>query len=123
MTELTILLEFPNQSPSIFGLILPDFMMLSLRVFYTLHNGLMGSSLQVLATSARNTENNNIAASDNSDGDSRLNLGDEENMVSGSNSMHIYKFQASIGVANREKYLRYRTRLFAAEYVFLSCVI
>lgn len=103
-------------------------MMLSLRVFYTLHNGtlhngLMGSSLQVLATSARNTENNNIAASDNSDGDSRLNLGDEENMVSGSNSMHIYKFQASIGVANREKYLRYRTRLFAAEYVFLSCVI
>ncbi|KAK7304321.1 hypothetical protein VNO77_45189 [Canavalia gladiata] len=69
----------------------------------------------VLATSSRNTENNNIAANDNLDGDSRMNLGDDENMVPGSNSVQNYKFQASIGAANREKYLRYRTRLFAAE--------
>lgn len=82
----------------------------------------MGLS-QVLATSMRNIENNNVAAIDNSDGDSRLNPGDEENMVSGSNSMHNYKFQASNGAANREKYLRYRTRLFAAEYVILGCII
>ncbi|XP_057449103.1 protein SWEETIE-like [Lotus japonicus] len=66
----------------------------------------------VLATSMRNIENN-IAAND--DNDSRLNLGDEDNMVSGSNSSQIYQFQASIAAANREKFLRYRTRLFAAE--------
>lgn len=81
-----------------------------------LRNGLMGLS-QVLATSMRNTENN-IAAND--DNDSRLNLGDEDNMVSGSNSTQIYQFQASTAAANREKFLRYRTRLFAAEYVFLG---
>ncbi|XP_020224658.1 protein SWEETIE isoform X2 [Cajanus cajan] len=69
----------------------------------------------VLATSMRNTENNNIAANDNSDGDSRLNLGDDENMVPGSNSMQSHKFQGPIGATNREKYLRYKTRLFAAE--------
>ncbi|TKY64772.1 HEAT repeat-containing protein 5B [Spatholobus suberectus] len=69
----------------------------------------------VLATSMRNTENNNIGANDNSDGDTRLNLGDDENMVPGSNSVQSHKFQASIGAANREKYLRYKTRLFAAE--------
>ncbi|KAI5432457.1 protein SWEETIE [Lathyrus oleraceus] len=66
----------------------------------------------VLATSMRNTETNNNAESDFLDGDSTLNLNDEENMVSGSNSN---QFQASTGAANREKYLRYRTRLFAAE--------
>ncbi|GAU16513.1 hypothetical protein TSUD_167430 [Trifolium subterraneum] len=69
----------------------------------------------VLATSMRNTEINNNAENDFSDGDSRLNHNDEENMVSGSNSTQDYKFQASTGTANREKYLRYRTRLFAAE--------
>lgn len=68
----------------------------------------------------RNTETNNNAESDFLDGDSRLNLNDEENMVSGSNSN---QFQASTGAANREKYLRYRTRLFAAEYVFPNLVI
>lgn len=76
---------------------------------------------QVLATSMRNVENNNIAANDNSEGDTRLNFGDDENMVSGSNSVQGYKFQTPIGAANREKYLRYRTRLFAAEYVLFSC--
>ncbi|XP_027350855.1 protein SWEETIE [Abrus precatorius] len=69
----------------------------------------------VLATSIRNVENNNIAANDNPDGDSRLNLGDDENMVPGSNGVQSYKFEGSIGATNREKYLRYRTRLFAAE--------
>lgn len=69
----------------------------------------------VLATSMRNIESNNVAAMDNSDGDSRLNTWDEENMVSSSNSIQKYQFQASISAANREKYLRYRTRLFAAE--------
>ncbi|KAL2329485.1 hypothetical protein Fmac_017066 [Flemingia macrophylla] len=43
----------------------------------------------------------------------RLNLGDDENMVPGSNTVQSPKFQGSI--ANREKYLRYKTRLFAAE--------
>ncbi|KAK2359319.1 HEAT repeat-containing protein [Trifolium repens] len=69
----------------------------------------------VLATSMRNTEINNNAENDFSDGDSRLNHNDEDNMVSGSNSTQDYRFQASTGTANREKYLRYRTRLFAAE--------
>ncbi|XP_058736234.1 protein SWEETIE-like isoform X1 [Vicia villosa] len=68
----------------------------------------------VLATSMRNTETNNNAESDFSDGDSRLNLNDEDNMVSGSNNTQN-QFQTSTGAANREKYLRYRTRLFAAE--------
>lgn len=77
--------------------------------------------LQVLATSMRNTENNNLAANDNPDGDSSLNLGDDENMVPGSSNVHT--FQASIGGTNREKYLRYKTRLFAAEYVILNYVI
>lgn len=71
----------------------------------------------------RNTETNNNAESDFSDGDSRLNLNDEDNMVSGSNNTQNYQFQASTGAANREKYLRYRTRLFAAEYVFSNHVI
>ena len=95
---------------------------LSLILYNTLHNGMMGL-LQVLATSLRNTENNNIAANDNPDGDSRLNHEDDENMVPGSNSGQSHKFQASIGTTNREKYLRYKTRLFAAEYVFLNYVI
>ncbi|XP_022635843.1 protein SWEETIE isoform X2 [Vigna radiata var. radiata] len=69
----------------------------------------------VLATSMRNTENNNVGANDNLDGDSGLNLGDDENMVAGSNNIQSDKFQASIGATNREKYLRYKTRLFAAE--------
>ncbi|XP_027929548.1 protein SWEETIE isoform X2 [Vigna unguiculata] len=69
----------------------------------------------VLATSMRNTESNNVGANDNQDGDSGLNLGDDENMVAGSNNIQSDKFQASIGATNREKYLRYKTRLFAAE--------
>ncbi|OIW06503.1 hypothetical protein TanjilG_26692 [Lupinus angustifolius] len=68
----------------------------------------------VLATSMRSIGNNNIAANDNSDGDT-LNFGDDEDMVSSSNNVQSYTFQGSVGAANREKYLRYRTRLFAAE--------
>ncbi|KAI4352232.1 hypothetical protein L6164_006505 [Bauhinia variegata] len=67
----------------------------------------------VLATSL-SVENNKNAANDNSDADTRLNFDDGENMVSSSNEMPGYKFQASVA-ANREKHLRYRTRLFAAE--------
>lgn len=90
-----------------------------LTLLNTLHYGMMGL-LQVLATSMRNTENNNVGANDNLDGDSGLNLGDDENMVAGSNNIQSDKFQASIGATNREKYLRYKTRLFAAEYVLLN---
>lgn len=67
----------------------------------------------------RNIENNK-AGNDNSDGDTRLNFEDDENMVSSSSSTQGYKFEASSGAANREKHLRYRTRHFAAEYVLLS---
>ena len=73
---------------------------------------------QVLAMSRRNMENNNNTVIDNSDADTSLNFGDDENMVSSSNGIHGYKFQASL--INREKHLRYRTRLFAAEYVLLN---
>ncbi|KAK4279829.1 hypothetical protein QN277_011541 [Acacia crassicarpa] len=69
----------------------------------------------VLATSVRNIENNNKAGNDKLDADTRLNFGDDENMVSSSSGNQGYKFEASIGTANRERHLRYRTRLFAAE--------
>ncbi|RYR59970.1 hypothetical protein Ahy_A04g017089 isoform A [Arachis hypogaea] len=69
----------------------------------------------VLATSMRSIENSSTSASDNIDGDTQLNHGDDEDMVSSSNSKQSYNFQASNVDPNREKYLRYRTRLFAAE--------
>ncbi|XP_057757016.1 protein SWEETIE isoform X1 [Arachis stenosperma] len=69
----------------------------------------------VLATSMRSIENISTSASDNIDGDTQLNQGDDEDMVSSSNSKQSYNFQASNVDPNREKYLRYRTRLFAAE--------
>lgn len=68
----------------------------------------------------KNIENNSKTGNDNSDGDTSLNFGDDDNMVSSSNSTQAYKFEASIGAANREKHLRYRTRLFAAEYVLIN---
>lgn len=67
----------------------------------------------------RNIESNNKAGHDNSDADASLNYGDDENMVSSSSSNQGYKFEVSIGTANRERHLRYRTRLFAAEYALL----
>lgn len=56
------------------------------------------------------------------DGDTRLNFGDDgENMVSSSKGMAVqgYAFEASSLKPNREKHLRFRTRVFAAEYVIL----
>lgn len=73
--------------------------------------------------STRMTENNKNAVNDPSsdqDGDTRLNVGeDDENMVSSSEGMpgRGYRFEASSIIHNREKHLRYRTRVFAAEYV------
>jgi hypothetical protein len=73
--------------------------------------------------STRITENNKNAVNDPSsdqDGDTRLNVGeDDENMVSSSKGMpgQGYRFEASSIMHNREKHLRYRTRVFAAEYV------
>ncbi|RYR32963.1 hypothetical protein Ahy_A10g047485 [Arachis hypogaea] len=51
----------------------------------------------------------------NIDGDTQLNQWDDEDMVSGSSSKQSYNFQASNVNPKREKYLRYRTRLNAAE--------
>ncbi|RYR55790.1 hypothetical protein Ahy_A06g030965 isoform B [Arachis hypogaea] len=45
----------------------------------------------------------------------QLNQGDDEDKVSGSNSKQSYNFQASNVNPKREKYLRYRTRLNAAD--------
>ena len=56
------------------------------------------------------------------DGDSRINFGhDDENMVSDSENMSVqgHALEASIVGCNRNKQLRYRTRVFAAEYVNL----
>lgn len=53
------------------------------------------------------------------DGETGLNFGDDgENMVSGSKGMPIqgYAFEALNVKSNRDKHLRYRTRVFAAEY-------
>ncbi|XP_039034805.1 protein SWEETIE isoform X2 [Hibiscus syriacus] len=52
------------------------------------------------------------------DGDSRLNFGDDdENMVSESKNISVqgHAFETSIIGRNRDKHLRYRTRVFAAE--------
>ncbi|KAA8530559.1 hypothetical protein F0562_005268 [Nyssa sinensis] len=52
------------------------------------------------------------------DGDTRLNLGeDDENMVSSSKGLAIqgYMYDYSSGNPRRDKHLRYRTRVFAAE--------
>ena len=78
---------------------------------------------QVLAMSRRRTEHNKNEVKDPSndpDGDTRLNFGeDDENMVSSSEGMagQGYIFEASSIMRNREKHLRYRTRVFAAEYM------
>ncbi|XP_059452821.1 protein SWEETIE isoform X2 [Corylus avellana] len=75
----------------------------------------------VLAMSTRITENNKNAVNDPSsdqDGGTRLNVGeDDENMVSSSEGLpgRGYRFEASSIMQNREKHLRYRTRVFAAE--------
>lgn len=78
---------------------------------------------QVLAMSTRRTEHNRNIVKDPSndpDGDTRINFGeDDETMVSSSEGMpgQGYKFESASIMRNREKHLRYRTRVFAAEYV------
>ncbi|OMO80110.1 Armadillo-like helical, partial [Corchorus capsularis] len=69
-----------------------------------------------MVTSAEISNNGNNSVS-GSDGDSRLAFGDDgENMVSSSHNMSFqdHTSEASIG-RNRDKHLRYRTRVFAAE--------
>ncbi|XP_020536843.1 protein SWEETIE isoform X2 [Jatropha curcas] len=76
----------------------------------------------VLATSVgRDAEANNDTANhhlNRPDSDSSLNFGeDDENMVSGSKGMPVqdYAYEASTVNPSRDKHLRYRTRVFAAE--------
>ncbi|KAG6716276.1 hypothetical protein I3842_04G041200 [Carya illinoinensis] len=71
----------------------------------------------VLAMSTRRTENTKILAND-PEGDTRTTFGeDDENMVSSSEGMSGkgYGFEAAGMLSTREKHLRYRTRVFAAE--------
>ncbi|KAF2313762.1 hypothetical protein GH714_013249 [Hevea brasiliensis] len=76
----------------------------------------------VLSTSARQlTEDNSDTGNYNLNGpdsDSQLNFGeDDENMVSGSKGTPVqgYAYEASNVNPSRDKHLRYRTRVFAAE--------
>lgn len=82
------------------------------------------NTLQVLSISTRrNIETNRNIEGDFSngpDGESSLNAGeDDENMVSHSRGMPMqgYIYDGSKIIKNRDKHLRYRTRVFAAEYV------
>ena len=84
------------------------------------------TSIQVLATSTRrNAEIRGNVDDDPSNGvqsEATLNFGDDdENMVSSSKGMpvHGHTFDAYTVSSNRDKHLRYRTRLFAADYVNL----
>jgi len=78
---------------------------------------------QVLATLGRQDTDTNRSAGNDSlngpDNDSGLDLGeDDENMVSSSKGMPVqgYAFGVHRINHNRDKHLRYRTRVFAAEY-------
>lgn len=76
--------------------------------------------VQVLATSTRQLAEVNSDTGDYADSDSQLNFGeDDENMVSGSkgNPVQGYAYEASKSHVSpsRDKHLRYRTRVFAAE--------
>lgn len=77
-------------------------------------------TLQVLATPTSRDIGGKYGAdndpSNGPDGDLGLNLGqDDENMVSSTSGMS----EASRVILNRDRHLRYRTRVFAAEYVML----
>lgn len=80
-------------------------------------------SLQVLSTSRRKTETERTAENDISigtDGETSLAVGgDDETMVAHSRgmSMQDYPYEGSSVYPKRDKHLRYRTRVFAAEYV------
>lgn len=68
---------------------------------------------QILATSTRGDNNLTHDNVSGTDGETRTELGeDDENMVSRSNGSSVVR-------ARRDKHLRYRTRVFAAEYVIL----
>lgn len=77
------------------------------------------TSIQVLATSTRG---NDGIRGNGVESEAALNFGDDdENMVSSSKGMPVqgHTVDAYAVSPNREKHLRYRTRLFAAEYVNL----
>ncbi|XP_048328605.2 protein SWEETIE isoform X2 [Ziziphus jujuba] len=79
----------------------------------------------ILATSKRrdNERSNNVENDPQNDGDTSLNFGhDDENMVSSSRGLpaHGNAYEASNILLNRDRHLRYRTRVFAAEC--LSCL-
>lgn len=68
---------------------------------------------QILATSTRRDDNLTHDHINGTDGETRSEFGeDDENMVSGSKDSPVVR-------AKRDKHLRYRTRVFAAEYVIL----
>ncbi|KAK2663047.1 hypothetical protein Ddye_001621 [Dipteronia dyeriana] len=73
----------------------------------------------VLSTSSRgNAESNNSDSDPLNGAESDTNFGDDgENMVSSSKGMSVqgYAFEASSVKPNRDKHLRYRTKVFAAE--------
>uniref|UniRef100_A0A2P2MKT4 HEAT repeat-containing protein 5B isoform X2 n=1 Tax=Rhizophora mucronata TaxID=61149 RepID=A0A2P2MKT4_RHIMU len=71
----------------------------------------------VLATSTRRDAQTNKGTGIDPGDDSRLDFGDDENMVSSSNDVPVqgYALEASNSNPNRDKHLRYRTRVFAAE--------
>lgn len=80
----------------------------------------------MLATSTRiNIEYNSNSEKDSSnalDGDIKSDVGDDdENMVSSHKRVPIpgHTLEASNTITQRDKHLRYRTRVFAAEYVSL----
>ena len=77
--------------------------------------------IQVLATSSGRDSGTSGHLENDPDGDTRLNFGDAENMVSSSkaSSLQDYAFDSTSINTKREKHLRYRTRVFAAEYVNL----
>ncbi|KAL6961017.1 hypothetical protein U1Q18_038780 [Sarracenia purpurea var. burkii] len=77
--------------------------------------------VQVLATSTRGDSRANGHLENDilndPDGDPKVNFGDDENMVSSSkaSSFQDYVFDSTGISVKREKHLRYRTRVFAAE--------
>lgn len=72
-------------------------------------------------SSRGNAEFNNSESDPTNDPDGETIGDDGENMVSSSKNMpsQDYAFEASRVKPNRDKHLRYRTRVFAAEYVIV----
>lgn len=94
---------------------------------YFLIEHIVETFVQILATSKRrdNERSNNVENDPQNDGDTSLNFGhDDENMVSSSRGLpaHGNAYEASNILLNRDRHLRYRTRVFAAEYVILFSI-